>query len=378
MYNGSIKGVGPRYCPSIEDKVMRFKDKERHQAFIEPMGRDTEEMYLQGMSSSLPEDVQLEFMRSITGLNNLTVMRPAYAIEYDAIDARQLYLSLESRLVSGLFFAGQINGSSGYEEAAGQGIIAGINAAMRLQGREPLIIDRSEGYIGVLIDDLVTRGTNEPYRMMTSRAEYRLLLRHDNADARLTEKGYKAGLVSEERYRRFIRKQNAINAELIRLESITVSPSEEINAYLSAKNSAPLRSGASLKELLRRPEITYREIAELEKINNKDADEARSVFYGMPQRERKDAVEETEILVKYEGYIKRQEQQVAQFKKLERTLIPENIDYSEVSTISLEAREKLARVRPSSIGQAGRISGVSPADITALAVYLKMQRKERQ
>ena len=293
MYNGSIEGVGPRYCPSLEDKVMRFSDKERHQAFVEPMGRNTEEMYLQGMSSSLPEDVQLDFMRTIIGLENLSVMRPAYAIEYDAIDARQLYLSLESRLVDGLFFAGQINGSSGYEEAAGQGIVAGINAAMKLSGRKPLIIDRSEGYIGVLIDDLVTRGTKEPYRMMTSRAEYRLLLRHDNADTRLMPKGYEAGLVSEERYQRFVKKQEAVQAEIDRLSATIMPPSQAVNDFLKEQNSTPIKNGVSLKELLRRPEITYEALEAIDK-GRKDV------------TLNKTAREEVEILVKYEGYIKRQ------------------------------------------------------------------------
>ncbi len=370
MFNGSIEGIGPRYCPSLEDKVMRFADKERHQAFVEPMGRDTEEMYLQGMSSSLPEDVQLAFMRTITGLENLSVMRPAYAIEYDAIDARQLNLSLESRIVDGLFFAGQINGSSGYEEAAGQGIVAGINAAMKLQGRKPLIIDRSEGYIGVLIDDLVTRGTKEPYRMMTSRAEYRLLLRHDNADTRLMPKGHEVGLVSDERYERFLKKQEAVNAEIERLSATIMSPSDEVNEFLKQHGSTPIKNGISLKELLRRPELTYEALAQIDK--------KRTAFWEKMSSEQglslnTNSREEVEILVKYEGYIKRQEQQVAQFKKTERMLIPETVDFKAIPTISLEAREKLAKYRPASVGQAGRISGVSPADITALVVYLKTQ-----
>ena len=361
MYNGSIEGVGPRYCPSLEDKVMRFSDKERHQAFVEPMGRNTEEMYLQGMSSSLPEDVQLDFMRTIIGLENLSVMRPAYAIEYDAIDARQLYLSLESRLVDGLFFAGQINGSSGYEEAAGQGIVAGINAAMKLSGRKPLIIDRSEGYIGVLIDDLVMRGTKEPYRMMTSRAEYRLLLRHDNADTRLMPKGYEAGLVSEERYQRFLKKQEAVQTEIDRLSATIMPPSQAVNDFLKEQNSTPIKNGVSLKELLRRPEITYEALEAIDKGR-------KNVTLN------KTAREEVEILVKYEGYIKRQEQQVEQFKKMEKMLIPDDVDFKAIPTISLEAREKLSKLRPASVGQAGRISGVSPADVTALVVYLKTRQ----
>lgn len=367
MYNGSIEGVGPRYCPSLEDKVMRFADKERHQAFVEPMGRETEEMYLQGMSSSLPEDVQLAFMRTISGLENLAVMRPAYAIEYDAIDARQLYLSLESRITDGLFFAGQINGSSGYEEAAGQGIVAGINAAMKLRGQKPLIIDRSEGYIGVLIDDLVTRGTNEPYRMMTSRAEYRLLLRHDNADTRLMPKGYEVGLVSEERYGQFLQKQAAVNEEIDRLSATVIPPSEEVNAFLKENDSTPLKNRVTLKELLRRPELTYEALAKIDKAR------AASAAAQLDANAR----EEVQILVKYEGYIKRQEQQVAQFKKLERMLIPDDIDFKEIPTISLEAREKLSKHRPASVGQAGRISGVSPADVTALVVYLKTAQTEQ-
>ena len=361
MYNGSIEGVGPRYCPSLEDKVMRFSDKERHQAFVEPMGRNTEEMYLQGMSSSLPEDVQLDFMRTIIGLENLSVMRPAYAIEYDAIDARQLHLSLESRLVDGLFFAGQINGSSGYEEAAGQGIVAGINAAMKLSGRKPLIIDRSEGYIGVLIDDLVMRGTKEPYRMMTSRAEYRLLLRHDNADTRLMPKGYEAGLVSEERYQRFLKKQEAVQTEIDRLSATIMPPSQAVNDFLKEQNSTPIKNGVSLKELLRRPEITYEALEAIDKGR-------KNVTLN------KTAREEVEILVKYEGYIKRQEQQVEQFKKMEKMLIPDDVDFKAIPTISLEAREKLSKLRPASVGQAGRISGVSPADVTALVVYLKTRQ----
>lgn len=379
MFNGMIEGVGPRYCPSIEDKVMRFQDKERHQAFVEPMGRDTEEMYLQGMSSSLPEDVQLAFMRSIPGLEHLSVMRPAYAIEYDAIDARQLSLSLESRLVDGLFCAGQINGSSGYEEAAGQGLIAGINAAMRLYGREPLILDRSEAYIGVLIDDLVTRGTKEPYRMMTSRAEYRLLLRHDNADARLMQKGFEIGLVKQARYDRFLKKQKAIGAELGRLEKTVVPPTETVNRFLEEHGSSPVKSGITLKELLRRPELSHEEIRALSAALAEPAPSAEEAprESGQTSEETpgfwRQVWEETEILVKYEGYIKRQEQQVAQFKKTERMKIPAEIDYRKIATISLEAREKLSAVRPASVGQAGRISGVSPADVTALVIYLKTQ-----
>ncbi len=367
MYNGSIEGVGPRYCPSFEDKVMRFSDKEKHQAFVEPCGRDTEEMYLQGMSSSMPEDVQVSFMRTITGLQNVSVMRPAYAIEYDAIDARVLALSLESRIVSGLFCAGQINGSSGYEEAAGQGLIAGINAAMKLSGREPLIIDRSEGYIGVLIDDLVTMGTNEPYRMMTSRAEYRLLLRHDNADARMMSKGHKIGLISDEKYEKYLKKQAFIDNTVEFLATTTVGATERVNGLLEKHGSTPLKSGVTLKELLRRPELTYDDVAEISG--------APSVFDEASQslgpRTARDIVDEVEILVKYEGYIRRQEEQIRQFKKTEQILLPKDFDYKQVPTICLEAREKLNKIKPESIGQASRISGVSPSDITALTIYLK-------
>ncbi|MBE7064612.1 MAG: tRNA uridine-5-carboxymethylaminomethyl(34) synthesis enzyme MnmG [Ruminococcaceae bacterium] len=361
MFNGSIEGVGPRYCPSIEDKVMRFADKERHQAFVEPMGRNTEEMYLQGMSSSLPEDVQIKFIRSIKGLSDVVIMRPAYAIEYDAIDAQQLKLSLESRIVDNLFCAGQINGSSGYEEAAAQGIVAGINAALKLQGREPLIIDRSEGYTGVLIDDLVTMGTNEPYRMMTSRAEYRLVLRHDNAEERLLEKGYNVGLISEERYQKFLKKQNAIKTERERLENTYISHPKTINSFLEEKGSTPLKCSVSLADLLRRPEIVYADIKEIEKLAEIESVEPVS----------KEVGDELEILVKYEGYIKRQEQQINQFRKMEKKLLPADFDYKTINTLSLEAREKLNKIKPASIGQASRISGVSPADITALLVYFK-------
>ncbi len=360
MFNGSIEGIGPRYCPSIEDKIMRFADKERHQAFIEPMGRNTEEMYLQGMSSSLPEEVQIQFIKSINGLSDVVIMRPAYAIEYDAIDAQQLKLSLESRIVDGMFFAGQINGSSGYEEAAAQGIVAGINAGLKLQGKEPLIIDRSEGYTGVLIDDLVTRGTNEPYRMMTSRAEYRLILRHDNAEERLLEKGYKVGLISEERYQRFKKRQADIAGEIERLEGTHIPKSDKLNEYLSSKKSTPLKSSASLADLLRRPELDYAAVKEIENIAGV---EAETLSY--------EVTNEVEILVKYDGYIKRQEQQINQFRKMEKKLLPQDFDYKQIKTLSLEAREKLNKVKPASIGQAGRISGVSPADITALLVHFK-------
>ena len=358
LFNGLIEGVGPRYCPSIEDKVMRFRDKERHQIFIEPMGSETEEMYLQGMSSSLPEEVQLAFVRSVPGLEKVSFMRPAYAIEYDAIDARELKLSLESRLVDGLFCAGQINGSSGYEEAAGQGIMAGINAALKLRGQTPLILDRSEGYIGVLIDDLVTLGTREPYRMMTSRAEYRLLLRQDNADFRLTEKAYRVGMISEERYARFCKKYELVEREKNRLAGVFIPPRQDVNDFLSRKGSTPLKGGMALLELLRRPELKYEDVINLERLCGNE-------IKILPE----DVTTQVEINVKYEGYIKRQETAAAQFRKMEKRKLPENFDYSAVPNLSLEAREKLTKTQPESIGQAGRISGVSPADVTALMVY---------
>ena len=361
LYNGMIEGVGPRYCPSIEDKIMRFADKERHQLFIEPMGIDTEEMYVQGMSSSLPEDVQCDFIHSIEGLEKASIMRPAYAIEYDAIDARQLRLSLESRIVNGLFCAGQINGSSGYEEAAAQGLMAGINAARKLQGKEPLVIDRSEGYIGVLIDDLVTRGTNEPYRMMTSRADYRRILRQDNADSRLTPKGYEAGLISEERYARFRQKMENIAGEIERLKHTYAPPSEHVNTILEREGAAPLKGSCSLAELLRRPEISYELLQEIE--NRKSPLSFREA-------------EQVEISVKYEGYISRQEAQIRQFRKLEKKRLPVPFDYTTVPNICLEAREKLTRIQPESVGQASRITGVSPADITALMIYLNLREGE--
>ncbi|HHT92645.1 MAG TPA: tRNA uridine-5-carboxymethylaminomethyl(34) synthesis enzyme MnmG [Clostridiaceae bacterium] len=371
MYNGSIEGIGPRYCPSLEDKMVRFSDKDRHQVFVEPMGADTEEMYLQGMSSSLPEDVQIEFMRSVEGLENVSVMRPAYAIEYDAIDARVLKLTLESRFVDGLYFAGQINGSSGYEEAAAQGLVAGINCALKLQGKDPLFIDRSEAYIGVLIDDLVTRGTREPYRMMTSASEYRLLLRQDNADERLTEKGYKVGLISEERYANFKEKYRLVKVELDRLSKTHVSPTPSVIEYMEKIGSTPLKSGASLEDLLKRPEVDYEDVLAIEELNLKDKGLDYERKY-LP----KSVIEQVCINVKYSGYIKLQLQQVEQFKKLEKKLLPEDIDYDEISNLSMEAREKLSKVRPASIGQASRILGVSPADITALYIYLT-RRKEK-
>lgn len=355
LYSGDITGIGPRYCPSIEDKIVRFADKERHQVFVEPMGLNTEEMYLQGMSSSLPEDVQIEFMKTIPGLEEVKVMRSAYAIEYDGIDATELKLSLEHKKIDGLFSAGQINGSSGYEEAAAQGIIAGINASMKLKERSPLILDRSQAYIGVLIDDLVTKGTKEPYRMMTSRAEYRLLLRQDNADLRLTPIGREIGLISIERFNSFLQKKELVEKEIERIQSTYLPPSEKVLRYLESRNSTAIKSGINLAELLRRPEISYESLSEICEF----PDLSRAVK------------EQVEISIKYEGYIKRQIQQVEQFKKLEGRKIPDEVDYSLIKNLRLEAKQKLSQIRPDSIGQASRITGVSPADITALLIYLE-------
>ncbi|MCR4436535.1 MAG: tRNA uridine-5-carboxymethylaminomethyl(34) synthesis enzyme MnmG [Clostridiales bacterium] len=360
LYSGDIKGVGPRYCPSIEDKVVRFADRESHQVFIEPMGLETQEMYLQGMSTSLPEDVQIKMMRTLPGLENVSVMRSAYAIEYDCINPTQLKLSLEAKSIDGLFFAGQINGSSGYEEAAAQGLMAGINAAMKIMGREPLVLDRSEAYIGVLVDDLITKGTEEPYRMMTSRAEYRLLLRQDNADLRLTPIGHRIGLISEERYKRFENKKNKIALEIERLEKTVVPPTEEVNRFLEARNSSPIKSGVKLKELLRRPEITYEDLAQI------DRDRPELSFA---------EAEQVSISIKYEGYIQRQLLQVEQFKKLEGRKLPKDLDYSKVDGLSSEAKQKLNKIKPDSVGQASRISGVSPSDISVLLVYLEQSRR---
>ena len=359
LYAGVIEGTGPRYCPSIEDKVVRFADKERHQVFVEPIGIDTDEMYIQGMSSSLPEDVQIAMYRTLPGLEHCEFTRPAYAIEYDCIDPADLKLSLEYKKISGLFFAGQTNGTSGYEEAACQGLIAGINASQKIKGKEPLILDRTEAYIGVLIDDIVTKGTNEPYRMMTSRAEYRLLLRQDNADLRLTEKGHEVGLISDERYEKFIKKRERIEEEKDRLQNAIIKPSEEVNEFLKSVGTSEISTGTRLSELLKRAEITY---ASLEAIDKNRPD--------LPEQVK----EEVEIQIKYEGYIKMQEAQVEKFKKMERKLLPEDIDYNNVKGISLEARQKLNKHKPHSIGQASRISGVSPADISVLLVYLQTKK----
>ncbi|MEG0013131.1 MAG: tRNA uridine-5-carboxymethylaminomethyl(34) synthesis enzyme MnmG [Cellulosilyticaceae bacterium] len=362
MYSGVIEGTGPRYCPSIEDKVVRFSDKERHQVFLEPEGENTTEMYVQGMSSSLPEEVQLEMLRSIKGLEKVEVMRTGYAIEYDCVNPLQLKHSLEFKTIENFFSAGQMNGSSGYEEAACQGLVAGINAALKIDNEEPMLVDRSEGYIGVLIDDLVTKGTKEPYRMLTSRAEYRLLLRQDNADLRLTEKGYKAGLVSEERYQEFIAKREAIDTELERLKNVYVGTSQKVQDILEAKGSTLLRSGIALGELLKRPELDYNEFVEVDVTRPNLSQEI---------------IEQVLIELKYEGYISRQLKQVEQFKKLEKKGIPTDINYDDVYSLRLEAKQKLEAVRPISIGQASRISGVSPADISVLLVYLE-QRKHKK
>ena len=354
LYAGKIEGTGPRYCPSIEDKVVRFSDKPRHQAFVEPVGENTEEMYIQGMSSSLPEEVQIAFYRTIPGLEHCEFTRPAYAIEYDCIDPSKLKLSLEYKGIDGLFMAGQINGTSGYEEAACQGLIAGINAVQKIKGKEPLVLDRTQGYIGVLIDDIVTKGTNEPYRMMTSRAEYRLLLRQDNADLRLTEIGHKIGLISDERYERFIHKKENIEKEIERLKNTIVRPTDTVNKLLESKGTSALNTGTKMAELLKRTEIKYEDLKEI--------DEERPELTLQEK-------EEVEIQIKYEGYIKLQEEQVLKFKKLESKKLSEDIDYNEIKGISLEARQKLNQHKPTSIGQASRISGVSPADIAVLLIY---------
>lgn len=362
MYNGMIEGVGPRYCPSIESKIVRFANKERHQLFIEPEGRSTNEMYVQGMSSSLPAHIQLQFMQTIPGLEHCKMMRAGYAIDYDCLDPLQLRPSLEHKAISGLFSAGQSNGTSGYEEAAAQGLMAGINAMMKINGREPLVLRRDEAYIGVLIDDLVTKGTSEPYRMMTSRAEYRLLLRQDNADLRLTEKGRAIGLVDDKRYGIFTEKRTALERTVSELGKQNISPSAENNAKLEAMDTAPLRSGSSLLDLLRRKEVTYSKLQQA---------------FGLPELAPQVA-EQAEIFAKYEGYITKQRQEVERFMKLENKRLPDDIDYRAIKELSIEAAEKLDKVRPANIGQASRISGVSPADISVLMIALELKRRKEQ
>ena len=362
MYNGMIEGVGPRYCPSIESKIVRFANKERHQLFIEPEGRSTNEMYVQGMSSSLPAHIQLQFMQTIPGLERCKMMRAGYAIDYDCLDPLQLRPSLEHKAISGLFSAGQSNGTSGYEEAAAQGLMAGINAMMKINGREPLVLRRDEAYIGVLIDDLVTKGTSEPYRMMTSRAEYRLLLRQDNADLRLTEKGRAIGLVDDKRYGIFTEKRTALERTVSELGKQNISPSAENNAKLEAMGTAPLRSGSSLLDLLRRKEVTYSKLQQA---------------FDLPELAPQVA-EQAEIFAKYEGYITKQRQEVERFMKLENKRLPDDIDYRAIKELSSEAAEKLDKVRPANIGQASRISGVSPADISVLMIALELKRRKEQ
>ena len=359
MYSGVIEGTGPRYCPSIEDKVVRFSDKNRHQLFVEPEGLNTNEMYIGGMSSSMPEDVQYAMYRTVPGLENCKIVRNAYAIEYDCINATQLKASLEFKDIDGLFAAGQFNGSSGYEEAAAQGLVAGINAALKILGKDPMILDRSNSYIGVLIDDLVTKETKEPYRMMTSRAEYRLLLRQDNADLRLSKIGYEVGLLSKERYNHVIEKEQQIEAEVARLKEINIGARKEVQALLESYGSIPLSNGIKLVDLIRRPELDYDKLAPIDLDRPELSDEVR---------------EEVNIYIKYEGYLTRQAKQVEQFKKLETKFIPQNINYEDVSSLRIEARQKLTKLRPANIGQASRISGVSPADISVLLVYLETFR----
>lgn len=357
LYSGNIKGIGPRYCPSIEDKIVRFAEKERHQLFLEPTGADTEEMYLQGFSSSMPEDVQLKMLHTLKGFEHAVVMRNAYAIEYDCCDPLQLRSTLEFKDFPGLYGAGQFNGTSGYEEAAVQGFVAGVNASLKLEGREPMILDRSSSYIGTLIDDLVTKGTNEPYRIMTSRSEYRLILRQDNADERLTPIGYRIGLISEERYRKFLEKWEKIRCEIDRLQRTYLAPTETMKTLLEAHDSAPVISGISLAELLRRPELSYETLAPLDLERPELTDDIR---------------EQAEISIKYEGYIKRQLAQVEQFRKMESKKLPEGFDYTEIKGLRIEAQQKLNRMKPENIGMASRISGVSPADITVLLIYFHL------
>ena len=374
LFSGMIEGTGPRYCPSIEDKVVKFADKNKHQVFIEPEGLDTNEMYVGGMSSSLPEDVQYAMYRSVAGLENVKIVRNAYAIEYDCIDARQLSPTLEFKKIGGLYSGGQFNGSSGYEEAAAQGLVAGINAALKILGREQIVIDRSEAYIGVLIDDLVTKESHEPYRMMTSRAEYRLLLRQDNADQRLTKLGYDIGLISEDRYQFLLTKQDIVLYEVERLEHTNVGTTKEVQELLEKYGSTPLNSGISLAELVRRPELSYevlepidKERALLSRCQEANPKSAKKLY--------QEVVEQVNIFIKYEGYIKRQQKQVEQFKKLETKRIPDDIDYDSIKSLRIEAVQKLKQYRPLSVGQASRISGVSPADISVLLVYMEQYRK---
>ncbi len=361
MYSGKIEGVGPRYCPSIEDKVVRFSDKPRHQLFVEPMGLSTEEYYLQGMSSSLPEDVQLAFLRTIDGLEDVEIMRPAYAIEYDCCDPTQLSPTLEFRKISGLFGAGQFNGSSGYEEAAAQGIVAGINAALKIQRREPMILDRASSYIGTLVDDLVTKGCSDPYRMMTSRSEYRLILRQDNADQRLTPIGNRVGLISDARMNALNKKLEEVSAEIERLKHLNVPPSQELNDLLISKGTSPLSTGCKMADLIRRPQINYNDIAFIDEARPDLSDEV---------------AEQVELQIKYEGYIEKQLEQIEQMRKLEQKVLPNNMDYSQVYGLRLEAIEKLNKLQPHSVGQASRISGVSPADISMLVVWLQRYKGE--
>jgi len=362
MYGGQIEGTGPRYCPSIEDKVVRFADKKRHQLFIEPEGLSTNEMYVQGMSTSLPEDVQIGFLSTIPGLENVKIMRPAYAIEYDCIDPTELKLSLEFKNIENLFSAGQFNGSSGYEEAAAQGLMAGINAVLKIREEAPFILDRSEGYIGVLIDDLVTKGTNEPYRMMTSRAEYRLILRQDNADIRLTEKGNKIGLVKKDRYEKYLKRKSQIEKEMDRLRNTYVKPNE-VNEFLRRNNSSEINNSISLYDLIKRPELTYEMLREIDNTR--------------PENIKRDVAMQCNVQIKYEGYISKQLKQIDQFKKLESKKLSQDIDYNKIEGLRLEARQKLDEIKPLSVGQASRISGVSPADISVLLVYLEQQRRQR-